>query len=134
MIFSPNEKQNLVELCKKNNTAAWHKPIQSFSRLIYKKMHKTLLKYGINKKLKADIDDIFQNIFIKIFRSIRQLRNPLSLEKSFVQITFTVTPDYIRNFLKTTNNLGEIVAGPYKNLKSTIALHKISYDNSIISF
>lgn len=105
MAFTPSEKQSLVEKCQKKDSKAWHKFINLYASLIYKKIHKTLITYNLHNSLKQEIDDIFQEVFIKIFHSLENLKNPESLEKWIIQVSFSVTIDYIRTFLRHTKEI-----------------------------
>ena len=84
-----NEKYQLIEKAIKGNEAALDKLIKDEQNNIY-----TTLFY-LNKDYN-DIQDILQEILIKIVRNIKNLKNPLSFKSWLNKITMNAYYDNLR--------------------------------------
>jgi len=84
--------KKLVERCLRKEEGAWEELVEKFADTVYS------LLVGYYRLSLPDADDLFQNIFIEIYKDLSSLKDPNKL-KSWVKI---ITRNKALNFLKRT--------------------------------
>jgi len=91
--------EELIQLCINNYQDAWDEFVNRYNRLIYGKIHKTIELMNCYF-IKDKVDDIFQEVFIKIVKTLDKLKARELIKIWISRITFTVTVDCIRREIK----------------------------------
>ena len=71
----------LIRACLKGDQAAWNELVKRYSRLVYS----IALNTGLTA---ADADDIFQNVFMIIYRRLETLRDDKLIVAWIIRITY----------------------------------------------
>ena len=78
--YSRRTDSQLVAACLRNNTTAWQALIERYQRLIYS----VALKRGLSQ---TDSEDVFQNVCLKLYERLGDLRNTESLASYIASVT-----------------------------------------------
>lgn len=74
----------LVQACLDGEEMAWRQLVTRYSRLVYSIPR----RYGLAQ---SDADDVFQNVFTTVFRTLQSLRNQAALASWLITITHRET-------------------------------------------
>ena len=77
----------LVERCLAGDQAAWNELVELYSRYVYAIISKGFRLQG------ADAEDVFQEVFLRIYDRLSTLRNPDALRPWIAQLTRRVCLD-----------------------------------------
>lgn len=90
-------KQGLIKRCLKQDKQAWGVFVDEYSRLVYWAIQKRLATTGFEHN-QADIDDIFQEVFVAVLQDAKlsQLREPKKLSAWLVMISSNKTISFMR--------------------------------------
>ncbi|MBU1122590.1 MAG: sigma-70 family RNA polymerase sigma factor [Candidatus Omnitrophota bacterium] len=96
----------IIKRCLKNDKKAWNVFIQKYSRLVYWAIRKRLATGGFRYD-ETDIDDIFQEVFLTIFKGekLRQLKDFKFMPGWLAMVTSNKTVDFMRNKVRLEQNL-----------------------------
>ncbi len=78
------ENSELVQACLDGDESAWKELVDRYGRLVYSIPR----RYGLSP---ADADDVFQNVFTIVLRSLHSLRNQTCLSAWLITITHRET-------------------------------------------
>ncbi len=87
------KQQELIKRLKKREDAAFEELIDEYGGIIYKVLHTYV-------KDKNNVDDIFQDVFIKIYKNINTFREESKLSVWIYQVALNT----VRNFLRKKCN------------------------------
>jgi len=93
--FNPPEVDELVARCKQGELEAFDRLIARFQKYVFTIIYQHLGSVD-------EIDDIAQEVFLRIFKNIRQYRE----ESSFETWVYQVTLNYIRSHLRWKSFIG----------------------------
>ncbi len=85
--FRPNDV--LIQSCLDGDESAWKELVERYGRLVYSIPR----RYGLSA---ADADDVFQNVFTIVLRSLGGLRNQTCLSAWLITITHRETRRYAK--------------------------------------
>ncbi len=86
--YRPNEA--LIQACLDGEDSAWKELVERYGRLVYSIPR----RYGLSA---SDADDVFQNVFSIVLRSLGSLRNQTCLSAWLITITHRETRRYARS-------------------------------------
>ncbi len=86
--FRSNEV--LIQSCLEGDESAWKELVERYGRLVYSIPR----RYGLSA---ADADDVFQNVFTIVLRSLGSLRNQTCLSAWLITITHRETRRYAKS-------------------------------------
>ncbi len=78
------DNQDLIQGCLDGDESAWKELVERYGRLVYSIPR----RYGLSA---ADADDVFQNVFAIVLRSLHGLRNQTCLSAWLITITHRET-------------------------------------------
>ncbi len=83
---TPAERENsaLIQACLDGDESAWKELVERYGRLVYSIPR----RYGLSA---ADADDVFQNVFTIVLKSLHGLRNQTCLSAWLITITHRET-------------------------------------------
>jgi len=93
-----------VQRCITGDRLAWQEFLDKYSQLIYRYIHDVLNSKGIHLAARANIDDIFQEVFVLLsennFAKLKSYKalNGSSLASWLRQVVINYTIDYARRF------------------------------------
>jgi len=96
----------LIKLCLEKDERAWSIFIERYSRLVYWAIRKRLLINGFQCD-EGDIEDIFQEVFLTIFkdRKLSQLKDTKFISGWLAMVASNKTVDFIRKNTRREENL-----------------------------
>ncbi|MEW5719602.1 MAG: sigma-70 family RNA polymerase sigma factor [Chloroflexota bacterium] len=71
----------LIQACLGEDESAWKELVEHYSRLVYS----IALRYGLPL---TDADDVFQNVFLNVYRSLKTLRDQKLITAWIIKITY----------------------------------------------
>ncbi len=92
----------LIKRCLENDQSAWNEFVDNYKNLVYSKIYRLLCRYNCYSFANL-IDDIFQDVFIKILNNIHNLREPDKIIPYLNRVIFGTTIDCIRKEIKNKN-------------------------------
>ncbi|MBU1113049.1 MAG: sigma-70 family RNA polymerase sigma factor [Candidatus Omnitrophica bacterium] len=99
-------EQKLIRRCLKEDKKAWGIFIDKYSKLVYWAIQRCL---GLSnfKSNQADIDDIFQEVFLSILkdRKLTQVKDPKSLSGWVARVASSRSIDFIRQKINCREDL-----------------------------
>ena len=90
-------REDDVKLCKSclsGNKLAWDTLVKKYSKLVYKTIWGTLKKYS--KPGGIDVNDVYQDVFVKIYEKLDQWRGEAPLAVWIRAIAYRTTVDDLR--------------------------------------
>lgn len=88
-VFNPSEVNELIIRCQRGERAAFDELITRYQRYIFNLIYQHLGKT-------QDIEDIAQEVFIRIFRFIKKYRGEASFESWIYKIVLNYCRSYVR--------------------------------------
>ncbi|TLX72576.1 RNA polymerase sigma factor [Labilibacter sediminis] len=104
----------LVKQIKKGNSNAYRFMVSKHERLVFN------IAWRMAGQHQADIEDIAQEVFIKVYKNIKSYRNESKLSTWIASIAWKTSIDFIRR--KTRNKL---------NFTDEPELHETQYENNV---
>jgi len=101
-VLSNEQTIILIKRCLENDQSAWNEFVDNYKNLVYSKIYRLLCRYNCYSFANL-IDDIFQDVFIKILNNIHNLREPDKIIPYLNRVIFGTTIDCIRKEIKNKN-------------------------------
>lgn len=92
--IAPEDDVKLCKSCLSGNKFAWDTLVKKYSKLVYKTIWDTLKKYS--KPGGIDVNDVYQDVFIKILEKLDQWRAEAPLAAWIRAIAYRTTVDNLR--------------------------------------
>ncbi len=91
---APEDDVKLCKSCLTGNKLGWDALVKKYSKLVYKTIWNTLKKYS--KPRGIDVNDVYQDVFIKILEKLHQWKGEAPLAAWIRAIAFRTTIDKLR--------------------------------------
>ncbi len=95
----PRDDSQLIQACLDGDNGAWKELVERYGRLVYS----IPIRYGFSS---ADADEVFQNVFVIVFRQLRKLRQQAALAAWLITMSgpdkVAVSPEGTRSGPKLT--------------------------------
>jgi RNA polymerase sigma factor (sigma-70 family) len=87
---SPADPRSLVERCRRGDRDAWRELVDEYSRYVY-----AIIMRGYRLP-DADAEDVFQDVFARVFERLETLRDDDALRGWIAQVTRNLCSDHLR--------------------------------------
>ena len=87
---SPVRTQSIVERCRRGDRDAWRELVDEYSRYVY-----AIILRGYRLP-QTDAEDVFQDVFARVFERLETLRDDDALRGWIAQVTRNLCSDHLR--------------------------------------
>jgi RNA polymerase sigma-70 factor (ECF subfamily) len=87
---SPVRAQSIVERCRRGDREAWRELVDEYSRYVY-----AIILRGYRLP-QAEAEDVFQDVFARVFERLETLRDDDALRGWIAQVTRNLCSDHLR--------------------------------------
>lgn len=108
----------IIKKCINNENTGWDILVEKYYKLIYNKIYHTLSILNC-ENLNQIVDDIYQEVFLKILKSFIKKVEIKNLKAWIVRISYTTTIDYLRKHFKEKKILSDEPVEEIKNLTNS---------------
>jgi RNA polymerase sigma-70 factor (ECF subfamily) len=95
--------RSLVERCRRGDRTAWNELVEEYSRYVYAII---LRGYRLSE---SDAEDVFQDVFARVFERLETLRDDEALRGWIAQVTRNLCADHLRRARPTEELTEETV-------------------------
>src|SRR5579871_3108782 len=92
--------RSLVDRCRRGDREAWNELVEEYSRYVY-----AIIMRGYRLS-ESDAEDVFQDVFARVFERLETLRDDEALRGWIAQVTRNLCADHLRR-ARPTEELSE---------------------------